>query len=200
MPASVQTHPSVYESERDPAPFIPFIQAVGRGEKLKRDLTYEESVEALRQIVQQDCSAAQAGAFLVAQRVKGEAVDEVKGFTDLLRSETITRIRPSVEGLLDLAVPYDGKEKTAQLAPAIAFILAEAGMPVLLHATKTSPPRPVFGPGPVLRAMGVADDLEPQAVQRMVESVGSVTCPPPVSRPSGMPCCRCDASSAFEPS
>jgi len=44
---------SIYETDRDPAPFVPYIQAVGRGEKLKRDLTFEESVEALRQIVEQ---------------------------------------------------------------------------------------------------------------------------------------------------
>ena len=172
MPASSPASPSIYESDRDPGPFIPFIQAVGRGEKLKRDLTYEESVLALRQIVQQDCSAAQAGAFLVTQRVKGEAVDEVRGFTELLRTETIKQIRPRVDGLLDLAVPYDGKEKTAQLAPAIALILAEAGMPVLLHGDEGVPTKAGIGPGPVLRAMGIADDLAPEAVARMLESVG----------------------------
>ena len=45
MPAATAEVHSIYETDRDPAPFIPFIQAVGRGEKLKRDLTYEESVE-----------------------------------------------------------------------------------------------------------------------------------------------------------
>ena len=172
MPAATAEVHSIYETDRDPEPFIPFIQAVGRGERLKRDLTYEESVEALRQIVEQTCSAAQAGAFLVTQRVKGEAVDEIRGFTELLRTETITQIHPRVEGLLDLAVPYDGKVKSAQLAPAIAIVLAEAGMPVVLHGDVDVPTKAGIGPGPVLRAMGVADDLDPEAVQRMIESVG----------------------------
>lgn len=163
---------SIYATDRDPGPFIPFIKAVGRGEKLKRDLTYDESVEALRQIVEQTCSPAQAGAFLITQRVKGEAVDEIRGFTDLLRAETITQIEPRVEGLLDLAAPYDGKVNTAQLAPAIAILLAEAGLPVVLHGDENVPTKSGIGPGPVLRAMGVADDLGPDAVQRMVETVG----------------------------
>ena len=163
---------SHYETDRDPAPFIPFVQAVGRGEKLKRDLTYEESVEALRQIVEQTCSPAQAGAFLIAQRVKGEAVDEVRGFTALLRAETIAQIRPRVEGLLDLAVPYDGKVRSAQLAPAIAIVLAEIGLPVVLHGDEGVPTKEGIGPGPVLRELGVADDLEPDAVQLMIEAVG----------------------------
>ena len=163
---------SLYETDRDPAPFIPFIQAVGRGEKLKRDLSYEESVEALRQIVEQTCSPAQAGAFLITQRVKGEAVDEIRGFTALLRAETITQIRPRVEGLLDLAVPYDGKVKSAQLAPAVAVILAEAGLPVVLHGDENVPTKEGIGPGPVLRELGIADDKEPEDVQSMVEAVG----------------------------
>ena len=163
---------SRYETDLDPAQFIPFVQAVGRGEKLKRDLTYEESVEALRQIVQQSCSPAQAGAFLIAQRVKGEAVDEVRGFTALLRAETITQIHPRVDGLLDLAVPYDGKVRSAQLAPAIAIILAEAGLPVVLHGDENVPTKEGIGPGPVMRELGVADDLEPYDVQLMIEAVG----------------------------
>ncbi|MDE0311897.1 MAG: hypothetical protein OXI52_06500 [Caldilineaceae bacterium] len=163
---------SLYETDRDPAPFIPFIQAVGRGEKLKRDLSYEESVEALRQIVEQTCSPAQAGAFLITQRVKGEAVDEVRGFTALLRAETIRQIRPRVEGLLDLAVPYDGKVRSAQLAPAIAILLAEAGLPVVLHGDEGVPTKEGIGPGPVMGKLGIAVDLEPEAVQSMVEAVG----------------------------
>jgi anthranilate phosphoribosyltransferase len=172
MLATTSERRSIYETDRDPDAFIPFIKAVGRGEKLKRDLTYEESVEALRQIVEQTCSPAQAGAFLITQRVKGEAVDEIRGFTELLRTETITQIHPRVEGLLDLAVPYDGKVKSAQLAPAIAIVLAEAGMPVVLHGDEDVPTKAGIGPGPVLRAMGVADDLDPKAVQQMIESVG----------------------------
>ncbi len=172
MLATIAECHSIYETDRDPGPFIPIIQAVGRGEKLKRDLTFDESVDALRQIVEQTCSPAQAGAFLITQRVKGEAVDEIRGFTHLLREEVITQIYPRVDGLLDLAAPYDGKVKSAQLAPAVAIVLAEAGMPVVLHGDEGVPTKAGIGPGPVLRELGVADDLEPDAVQRMIESVG----------------------------
>ena len=172
MPATPADQRSIYETDRDPNLFIPFIQAVGRGEKLKRDLTYDESVDALRQIVEQTCSPAQAGAFLITQRVKGEAVDEIRGFTELLRAETITQIDPQVEGLLDLAAPYDGKVRSAQLAPAIAIVLAEAGMPVVLHGDEGVPTKAGIGPGPVLRELGVADDLEPDAARRWIEATG----------------------------
>ena len=45
-------------------------------------------------------------------------------------------------------------------------------MPVVLHGDEEVPTKAGIGPGPVLRAMGVADDLDPKDVQRMIESVG----------------------------
>ncbi|MEM7530810.1 MAG: anthranilate phosphoribosyltransferase [Chloroflexota bacterium] len=152
--------------------FIPFVKAVGRGEKLKRDLTYGESVDALRLILQRRATDAQIGAFLIAQRVKGEAVDEVRGFTDVVRNEFMTPVRARVEGLVDLAVPYDGKAKTAQLAPAIAILLAEAGIPVLLHGDVGVPTKEGVGPGLVLAALGVPTIFAPADVGKMIERAG----------------------------
>lgn len=152
--------------------FIPFVQAVGRGEKLKRDLSVEEATTALRMILLRKATDAQIGGFLIAQRVKGEAVDEIAGFTQLVRNEFIHQIAPRVQGLLDLAVPYDGKIKTAQLAPAIAILLAEAGAPVLLHGAEGVPTKEGVGPGLVFKELGVPCDLTPKQVEQMVESVG----------------------------
>jgi anthranilate phosphoribosyltransferase len=152
--------------------FVPYVQAVGRGEKLKRDLSYDEAVEALRLILQRRATDAQIGAFLIAQRVKGESVDEIRGFTQVVRNEFMRPISPRVENLLDLAVPYDGKVKTAQLAPAIAILLAEAGVPVLLHGDEGVPTKEGIGPGQLFAELGMATDQEPGQVKRMVEAVG----------------------------
>jgi len=62
--------------------FIPYVQAVGRGEKLKRDLTREEAREAMRLILDGTATPAQIGAFLITQRVKGETADEIEGFVE----------------------------------------------------------------------------------------------------------------------
>lgn len=152
--------------------FQPFIKAVGRGEKLKRDLTYDESVDAMRMMMLGQATDAQMGAFLISQRVKGEAVDEINGFTKLIRDEFVKPLAPKVDNLLDLAVPYDGKSKTAQLAPAVAILLAEAGIPVLLHGDKDVPTKSGVGPGDVLSALGIVDALDIPSVERMVEQVG----------------------------
>lgn len=156
----------------DIAQFQPFIKAVGRGERLKRDLTYDESIEAMRMMMLGQATDAQMGAFLISQRVKGEAVDEINGFTDLIRREFVRSVCPKVTDLLDLAVPYDGKAKTAQLAPAVAILLAQAGIPVLLHGDKAVPTKEGVGPGDVLASMGIRDSGTISSVDQMVERSG----------------------------
>ncbi|MBE2220051.1 MAG: anthranilate phosphoribosyltransferase, partial [Anaerolineae bacterium] len=108
----------------------------------------------------------------IAQRVKGEAVDEINGFIDAARAEFIQFAQPNVEGLLDLAVPYDGKAKTAQLAPAIALILAAAGVPVILHGDENIPTKAGITPGAILAELGVCTNGNVAHASQMVENVG----------------------------
>jgi anthranilate phosphoribosyltransferase len=152
--------------------FIPYIKAVGRGEKLKRDLTYDEACDALHLILTRTATDAQIGAFLIAQRVKGEAVDEIQGFINAARADFIQFAHPQVEGLLDLAVPYDGKAKTAQLAPAIALILAAAGVPVILHGDENIPTKSGVTPGAILSEIGFPTHGDVAFASQMVENVG----------------------------
>lgn len=162
--------PSIAVSSPDA--FIPFVKAVGRGNKLRRDLTYVESIEAMRLILRGDATPAQIGAFLIGQRVKGEAEPEIKGFTHVMREEFLRQISPRVDGLLDFGVPYDGKVKTAQLAPAIAIILAAAGVPTILHGAEGVPTKQGITPGAVCAALGLPTNLEPEAVEQTIEKVG----------------------------
>ncbi len=162
-----------YQSDREQyTPFIPFVKAVGRGEKLKRDLTYEEASEALTMILEGRPTLAQLGAFLISQRVKGESVDEVRAFTDVVRNRFMYRITPAVDGLLDLATPHDGKAKTAQLAPAVALTLVAAGVPVLLHGDEGVATKEGITSSMVLRGLGIAADDAPDDVQKMIETTG----------------------------
>ncbi len=151
--------------------FIPFIKAVGRGEKLKRDLTRDEAQEAMRLILAEEATPAQVGAFLVTQRVKGESADEVMGFTRAVR-DVCHRINPQVEGLIDLGLPYDGKAKTLQLAPVAALVATAAGQPVVLHGDKDIPTKCGVGPADLLEALGVAIDLPTAAVEHHIEEIG----------------------------
>lgn len=151
--------------------FIPFIKAVGRGEKLKRDLTYEEAKEAMTLMLSGQATEAQIGAFLISQRVKGESVAEILGFVDAARACS-SLIEPQVEGLMDLALPYDGKVKSLQLGPVIALTLAAAGQPVVMHGDRDIPTKSGVGPVELLTGLGVTVDLPPETVKMQLEELG----------------------------
>ncbi|MDJ0756017.1 MAG: anthranilate phosphoribosyltransferase [Ardenticatenaceae bacterium] len=152
--------------------FQTFIRAVARGEKLKRDLTYDEAADCMRMILDGSAAEAQIGALLMTQRVKGESVAEIKGFTDVIREEFMVQIRPDMPDLLDIACPYNGKTRTAQLAPAVALTLHAAGVPVLLHGAEGIPTKTGITPGAVLRHLGVQVDLWPHEVEAVLNQTG----------------------------
>src|SRR5574344_1716547 len=66
--------------------FKTFIKAVGTGPKGNRDLSFEESFDAVSQILKQEPTQAQMGAFLIAWRVKLETNEEFKGAIKALNS------------------------------------------------------------------------------------------------------------------
>lgn len=151
--------------------FIPFIKAVGRGEKLKRNLTRQEAYNAMELILTNKATPAQIGALLIAQRVKEETMEEILGFTQAARAYSNT-ITPKVKGLMDLALPYDGKSKTLQLAPVIALVLAAAGQPVVMHGDHNIPTKCGIGPAHILETLGVTVDLPVNKVKKQIEKLG----------------------------
>ena len=174
MPApakEAELAPAVEASQ--PAPdFVTFVKAVGRGAKLRRDLTEAEAALAIQLIGRGQATLAQAGAFLIAQRVKGEALEEILGFTRGAREAFVTTLAPRVDDLLDLGVPYDGKAKTAQLVPAVAVLLAACGLPVIVHGAQGVPTKAGITPGAVFAALGVPVGLTPAQAERRLEQVG----------------------------
>lgn len=157
--------------------FVPYVQALGRGETLRRHLSEDEAYDALDRILGQRVSDVQLGAFFIAQRVKGESKEEIRGFVRAVRERWMTPLASSHSVLLDLAVPYDGKERTAQLAPAIAFVLAACGLPVLLHGDQGVPTKSGVTPAAVLDCLDVPSNLETPAAERMLDALGVAYCP-----------------------
>lgn len=128
------------------------VHKVGAGEKAAQDLTYEEAREAADLLLSGAATPAQAGGFLVALRVKGETLDEMRAFTEASRAQN----RPIVldRGALPLDVPvYAGKKSFFHAIIPACFLMAACGQPVLLHGFSGIPGR--VGAADVLAALGV---------------------------------------------
>lgn len=157
----------------DPEALKPLLRDLGQGPTRGRSLTREEARFCLEAILDGRATPAQAGAFLLLQRYKGETPDELLGFVDAVRNRPSTRLlRPDVPGLLDVGSPYDGRLRTIVVSPASSIVAAACGVPVLLHGEPNIPPKHGVTVGDVLDALGVPTDLDPEAVERCLSDVG----------------------------
>jgi anthranilate phosphoribosyltransferase len=130
------------------------IKAVGTGERGRRSLTFAEAREAMAALLGGAVSPAQAGAFLIAMRLKGEVPDELAGLAQGLR-DAAPELRPP-PGLLLVASAgaYDGVSEAPHLSLAAAVAAAACGAGVVMHCGTTLGPKFGVTAADVLGALG----------------------------------------------
>ena len=136
--------------------FRAVIKAVGSGPRGSRALTFDEARQATAALLAGEVSPAQAGAFLVAMRIKGEAPSELAGMAQALRDATIrTRAASSHERpIVACAGAYDGMLDAPHLSLAAAALAAAAGARIVVHCGSTLGPKRGTTPADVLAALG----------------------------------------------
>jgi len=134
------------------------------------DLTYEESQEIMKEIMSGKATSAQIAAFLTALRMKGETVNEITAFTEVMK-EYCCRIQPHVGGrLVDTCGTGGDKIKTFNISTTAAFVVAGAGVVVAKHGNRSVTSK--SGSADVLEKLGLNLNLEPKAVEKAIEKVG----------------------------
>ena len=102
--------------------FKTFLKAVGTGVKGNRDLSFDETYEAICQILRKEPTQAQIGAFLIAWRVKLETDEEFKGALKALKS--FMKIE-KIDDSMILGYNSDGRDTNPYLFPLYEEILDE---------------------------------------------------------------------------
>jgi len=110
-----------------------WIHRVARGKHGAQDLSRDEAQSVFSALLHPDADALQLGAFLIAERIKGESASELAGFVDAARS----RIRgfgtyEAPEGAVDVPC-YAGKRRAAPLHLLAALQARDDGIPVFVH-------------------------------------------------------------------
>jgi anthranilate phosphoribosyltransferase len=157
-------------SHHEPEAVKPLLRDLGQGPTRGRSLSRDEARTCLDAILDGRATPAQAGAFLLLQRYKGETPDELLGFIDAVRGRATTHlIAPKVQGLLDVGSPYDGRLRNIVISAAASIVAAACGVPVLMHGEPGIGPKHGLTVGDVLDALGVSTDVAPEAVERSIE-------------------------------
>lgn len=138
------------------AGFRATIKAVGTGPRGSRALAFDEAREAMRGILAGEVSDAQAGAFMIAMRTKGEEPEELAGLAQGLRDAALSRepVANAPGPVVACAGAYDGVADSPQLSLATAAVTAAAGAPCVLHCGGSLGPKFGTTPADVLAALG----------------------------------------------
>ena len=150
----------------EPAMLKPFIaKTINR-----TDLTAEEAEQAMNIIMTGQATQAQIGAYLVALRMKGETIAEIKGSVLAMRANAVKVKLNTNESVYDIVGTGGDGAHTFNISTAAAFVLAGTGRKVAKHGNRAASTQ--CGSADVLSALGVNLDLTAEQVAQAIEQVG----------------------------
>ncbi|HAW60164.1 MAG TPA: anthranilate phosphoribosyltransferase [Actinobacteria bacterium] len=134
-----------------------------------RDLTREEARAVMEEIMSGQAHDAQIGSFLTALRMKGEMVEEISGFAEIMRAHA-TRISPKALELVDTCGTGGDAPNTFNISTVVAFVASGAGAHIAKHGNRSVSSH--CGSADVLEALGVKIEISPQAIEECIDEVG----------------------------
>jgi anthranilate phosphoribosyltransferase len=146
----------------------------------RRDLTRIEAAAAMEAIMSGAATNAQIAAFLTALRMKGETVEELIGFAQVMRQKAV-RVRTRGEEvaaltgtdremLIDTCGTGGDAAGTFNVSTATAFVVAGAGLKVAKHGNRSV--SSLCGSADVVETLGINLELTPAQVARCIDEVG----------------------------
>ena len=131
-------------------------------------LSAEEAKVAFRLIMSGDATSAQMGGLLMALRVRGETIEELKAGAIVMREKAMVVDAP--EMAIDTCGTGGDASGTYNISTASAFIVAAAGVPVAKHGNRALSSK--SGSADVLAALGVKIDLPVDLVRDCMWNIG----------------------------
>ncbi|OGP96854.1 MAG: anthranilate phosphoribosyltransferase, partial [Deltaproteobacteria bacterium RBG_16_55_12] len=133
------------------------------------DLSEEETISVMNQIMTGEATPLQVASFLTALRMKGEKVQEITGAARVMR-EKVNRVRAKADLVLDIVGTGGDQKGTINISTASAFVVAGAGITVAKHGNRSVSSK--SGSADVLAALGVKIDASKEKVEECLEKIG----------------------------
>jgi anthranilate phosphoribosyltransferase len=144
--------------------FKPLIAKVATGAALTRD----EAFHAFSQLLSGEATPSQTGAFLMALRVRGEAVEEIEGAVAAMRAKMVPVTAPA--GAIDVVGTGGDASGSWNVSTLAGLIVAGCGVPVAKHGNRAASSK--SGAADVLQALGVKVGVAPEVVAASIETSG----------------------------
>jgi len=147
------------------------------------DLTRQEMVACMNEIMTGQATQAQIGSFITALRLKGETVDEITGAAMVMREKAVKiamgknivdldrdDINIDRETIIDTCGTGGDGTNTFNISTTTAFVVSGAGLKVAKHGNRGVSSQ--CGSADVIKALGVNIDIPPEKIKECINEVG----------------------------
>lgn len=145
------------------------------------DLTAQETVWAMDQVMSGQASPAQIAGFAVSLRAKGETPTEINDMAAALLGHATSRVQLDRTAVDIVGTGGDGAN-TVNISTMAAIVTAAAGVPVLKHGNRAASSK--SGTADVLEALGVLIDQPAQDVRACFDALNIGFCYAPRFHPA----------------
>lgn len=135
-----------------------------------RDLSEEESGEAMAFIMEGAVLPTQIASFLTALRMKGETIEEITGFARTMRAKAVHIKAKDGEPVVDTCGTGGDGKGTFNISTAVAFVASGGGCTVAKHENRSVSSQ--CGSADVLEALGIDPALPPEKAERSLQEFG----------------------------
>jgi len=134
----------------------------------RQDLTPQEARNALGGIINGDVGVERTTAFLLGMRSKGETIEELTTFVEVMR-DAAESPDVDVDGAVDLCGTGGDNLGTFNISTAAMFVVAGAGVPVLKHGNRSVSSK--SGSADVLEALDIVATLHKEQIERVFKEI-----------------------------
>ena len=134
----------------------------------RNDLTAQEALEVMNEIMDGKASPVQMSSYLTALSLKGETIEEITGSAKGMRDHCI-RLLHEMDVLEIVGTGGDGAN-SFNISTTSALVIAAGGVPVAKHGNRAASSK--SGAADVLEALGVKINVSPEKSAAMLKKIG----------------------------
>ena len=134
----------------------------------KIDLTMEETMAVINEIMSGETTPVQTAAFLTALQAKGTTIDEITACAKAMRAHALPV--DVCDGVLEIVGTGGDKSGSFNISTTSGFVCAAGGCKVAKHGSRAATSK--SGAADVLEALGANICMEPKRCAELLRSVG----------------------------